>query len=65
MSYEKPTNEKLELVKKIRSEWQTGLYTARQLSKRYGFRVDSIIYNKTFVDPTYKPRARGTTRPRG
>ena len=63
--YKKPTEEKAELVAKIRSDWQGGLYSARQLSAKYGFRVDSIIYNKSYVDPNYVPRKRGTTRPRG
>ncbi len=63
--YQKPTDDKLELVKKIRADWQSGLYTARQLHAKYGIRVDSIIYNKSYHDPEYKPRVRGTTRPRG
>lgn len=64
--YEKPSEDKLKQVEQIRNDWTSGNYTMRQLHKKYGIRCDSICYGRSYnKDGAYKPRPKGSTRPRG
>ena len=55
-----PHNINWELVAKIRKMWPH--YTLKALNARFGFNVYSIVQNKSWVDPTYKPVVKGKGR---
>lgn len=55
-----PHNIDWDLVAKIRKMWPH--YTLKALNARFGFNVYSIVQNKSWVDPTYKPVVKGKGR---